>query len=294
MQNLPKGCMRSRDWHSLLARADVQSLSQARRRHEHKHHNDEHVSNNRHSYGVQEYTVVLNNEHAQYWSHVDKGGKFRINGMLAGTYHVRLFQDQREVQATNLVLARGGSAQVSIEAPAEQATMWSIGCHDGRPQGFLNADKFERMHPSDRRMSSWLPRTVSVGDVRQFPMAQIGGLNPTTIRFTLTAKEASSPRTLLIVTTAHVNRGRPFVKVNGTPQRVPPAPSHLQVYGKGVYESRVFTRGAHLLSPATYTFGALQLKAGLNEIVIDVAGRLKPGLSPFLQPTFVYDYVALV
>lgn len=67
-------------------------------------------------------------------------------------------------------------------------TIFQLGDFDGTPEGFMNADKIERAHPSDSTMSPWVPSTFVVGDnINTFPMAIfMRGLNsPVTIQYAL-------------------------------------------------------------------------------------------------------------
>jgi rhamnogalacturonan endolyase len=292
MGALQAGCGRSRDWYTLLRHTDtVSRVSEI-----HRDGPDLTLSRLDENDAHSEYTVVLSNQAAQYWADVDMDGAFAIDAALPGTYRMKLYHDQKEVASTVVTIAAGRTTGASIAAPTEPEVVWSIGCNDGRPHGFKNADRIERMHPSDPRMKKWEPTTFAVGSpVNQFPMAQIRSLNPTTIQFSLSADQATGARTLLISITASFAKGSPQITVNGEKQKVSSHPAAATFYGAPVYASRAFTRGSYLGIPTTYTFTSLPLKAGLNEILIDVAsGASSSGRSPFLQPSFTYDYVALL
>lgn len=84
-----------------------------------------------------------------------------------------------------------------------------------RPNGFRNAANQLRMHPSDKRMSSWSPGTYTVGssEVSDFPMALFKSVNsPLTIKFTASSSQTGAA-TLRIGTTLSFASGRPEVKV---------------------------------------------------------------------------------
>jgi rhamnogalacturonan endolyase len=124
---------------------------------------------------------------------------------------------------------------------------------------------------------------------------KIRHFNPTTIVFELSTEQAAESRKLIIAITADFDSGRPLLTVNGIVLKPSKTPAHATFYGTPVYASRSFTRGAYRKIPTTYAFSSLQLKEGRNEIVIDVAsGTTSDKRSPFLQPSFIYDYVALM
>ena len=97
------------------------------------------------------------------------------------------------------------------------------------PLSFLNADKIEKMHPSDSRMASWGPVTFTIGtdDASAFPMAQFKAVNdPTTISWKASDSDIGE-RTLRIRTTSSFASGRPTVKVNDWQSDAPAAPVSL-------------------------------------------------------------------
>lgn len=142
------------------------------------------------------------------WAYADSNGKFVSPAMRAGTYTQVLYQDELKVaQANNaVVIAAGGSVTSNIASTwsTPGVTLFQIGDWDGQPTGFRNVDKQLRIHPSDSRMASWGPLTYTVGSsaVGDFPMAAFKGVNdPVTIKFALTAAQASGAATLRIGTT---------------------------------------------------------------------------------------------
>ncbi|KAH7384987.1 Rhamnogalacturonase B, N-terminal-domain-containing protein [Cadophora sp. MPI-SDFR-AT-0126] len=240
------------------------------------------------------YQIVLHwyNVHAQYWAYADSSGNFVSPAMRPGTYTQVLYQDELKVaSATNaVVITAGGSITSNIASTwsTPGVTLFQIGDWDGQPTGFRNADKQLRMHPSDSRMSSWGPLTYTVGSsaTSDFPMAVFKGVNdPVTIKFTLTAAQASGAATLRIGTTLAFAGARPSVVINGKAGTVPAAPTAI--------DSRGVTRGAYRGRGDIYNFAIASggLVTGSNTITIAVASG-SSGVS-FLSPNFIFDAVHL-
>lgn len=118
-------------------------------------------------------------------------------------------------------------------------------------------------------MSPWGPLTYTVGSsaLTDFPMAVFKGTNdPVTIRFTLSAAQASGAATLRIGTTLAFTQGRPAVTVNGKALATPPAPTKI--------DSRGVTRGAYRGYGERYDLavGSGGLVAGSNTVSLLFAG----------------------
>ncbi|RPB24684.1 rhamnogalacturonate lyase A [Terfezia boudieri ATCC MYA-4762] len=224
------------------------------------------------------------NDAAQYW--IKSTGPFTSPAMKPGTYTMVLYKGELKVQTVTGVTVSAGATTYCSIASAESvpsSLVFRIGITDGRPTGFKNAANQLFMHPSDSRMSSWAPVTVTWGSMStaDFPMAQIKSINdPTIINVSLSNTTA---RTLRIFTTLSFAGGRPSVKVNSYSPAVPGAPVKI--------DSRGFTRGAFRGHGEVYTFSipSSALVTGVNTIQIScVSGSSNTG---FLNPNFIYDAV---
>lgn len=234
-------------------------------------------------------TIGFKNSAAQYWA---KGSGTTFTGpkMKPGTYTATLFEGELESSTASVTVSAGGTTTLNMKAGVSRpSTIFSIGVADGTPKGFLNADKIERMHPSDSRMSAWNPTTFTVGSssASSFPMAQFKSVNsPTTIKFTASSSQTGA-RTLRIRTTSAFAGGRPNVQVNSFSAAIPAAPADLN--------SRGVTRGTWRGNNAVYDFaipsGTLKTGTLANSIVINVASGSSG--DTFLSPNFVYDSIEL-
>lgn len=222
------------------------------------------------------------NSAAQYWTIASSGGSFKSPAMKPGTYTMVLYQGEFKVAtATGVSVNAGATTSKNIASTlASHTSLWKIGELDGQPTGFLNADKFLRMHPSDSRMSSWTPATYTVGSssVSQFPMALFQTVNsPVTIKFNLAS--APGAATLRIATTLSFAGSRPQAKVNSWSGPSPAAPSKI--------DSRGVTRGAYRGYGEVYDINIPSgtLVAGDNTITISsISGSSG---TTFLNPNIV-------
>ncbi|TCD69019.1 hypothetical protein EIP91_009082 [Steccherinum ochraceum] len=231
-------------------------------------------------------TIGFKNSAAQYWA-TGNGGSFTSPLMKPGTYTATLFEGELEAGTATVNVNAGGSASVSLRSNVSRpSTIWSIGTADGTPAGLLNADKIERMHPSDTRMSQWGPVTFNIGtSANQFPMAQFKDVNnPTTIKWSASSSQIGA-RTLRIRTTEAFAGGRPAITVNSWSSSLPAAPTNI--------DSRGVTRGTWRGVNAVYDFSIPSgvLVSGSNTIQINVISGSSG--SQFLSPNFVYDSVEL-
>jgi rhamnogalacturonan endolyase len=222
------------------------------------------------------------NSAAQYWAYANSNGAFTSPLMKPGTYTMVLYQTEFKVATSSVTVSRGSTTTQNIaSSQAARNTIWRIGDVDGQPTGFRNADKIQRMHPSDSRMSSWGPLTYTVGSssTNDFAMALFKDVNnPQTIKFNL-ASVPSGTVTLRIATTLSFAGGRPAATVNGWSGPVPAAPTKI--------DSRGVTRGAYRGYGEIYdvTIPAGTLKAGDNTITISVASG--SGDTKFLSANIV-------
>ncbi|CAE6364091.1 unnamed protein product [Rhizoctonia solani] len=231
--------------------------------------------------------VGLSNSAAQYWG-TASGGSFSISAVKPGTYTATLYKKELEVATGSVIVSAGKTTTLSLASTESLPTLiWQIGVPDGTPSGFLNADKFETMHPSDSRMSSWSPVTYTIGSssASSFPMAQfIAVNNPTTIKWTATSSQIGT-RTLRIRTTSSYNGGRPTVQVNSWTSSTPAAPTKI--------DSRGVTRGTWrgLNQMYEYSIPSGTLVVGSNTITITIVSGSSG--DEFLSPNVVYDSVEL-
>ncbi|KAI5268204.1 rhamnogalacturonate lyase A [Aureobasidium subglaciale] len=227
--------------------------------------------------------VHWHNTNNQYWTYADSSGEFTSPAMRPGTYTMVLYQTEFKVAETSVTVTAGSAASKNIASGVTaRNTIWTIGSWDGQPTGFRNADKQLRMHPSDKRMSSWGPLTYTVGSssLTDVPMALWKGVNdPLTIKFTLSAAQAGAA-TLRIGTTLSFAGARPQAKINSYSATAPAAPAKI--------DSRGVTRGAYRGNGEVYDvkIPAGTLIAGANTITITVASGssgdsyLAPNISP--------------
>ncbi|KAI1486908.1 polysaccharide lyase family 4 protein [Biscogniauxia mediterranea] len=229
------------------------------------------------------------NSAAQYWAIASSSGAFTSPAMKPGTYTMVLYQGEYKVAtATGVSVSAGQTTSKSIASTeTSRNSLWKIGEYDGQPTGFMNADKFLRMHPSDSRMGAWSPATYTVGSssLDQFPMALFQTVNnPVTIKFNLGSAPGGAA-TLRIATTLSFAGSRPQAKVNSWTGPAPSAPTKI--------DSRGVTRGAYRGYGEVYdvSIPAGTLVAGSNTITItSISGSSG---TTFLNPNFIFDCVEL-
>ncbi|KAF3064379.1 putative rhamnogalacturonase [Daldinia childiae] len=228
------------------------------------------------------------NSAAQYWTIASSNGAFKSPAMKPGTYTMVLYQGEYKVAtATGVSVSAGKTTSKSIASTeTSRKSLWKIGEYDGQPTGFLNADKFLRMHPSDSRMTAWKPVTYTVGSssLNQFPMALFQTVNnPVTIKFNL--KSAPGAATLRIATTLSFSGARPQAKVNSWTAAAPSSPTKI--------DSRGVTRGAYRGRGEVYdvSIPSGTLVAGDNTITITSLSGSSG--TTFLNPNFIFDAVEL-
>lgn len=230
------------------------------------------------------YQKVLHwyNDNAQYWVYASSNGAFTSPAMKPGTYTQVLYQDELKVATDSVTITAGSTVTKNIASTFSfPTTLWTIGDWDGQPFGFRNADKIERMHPSDSRMDSWGPLTYTVGssDLTDVPMALWKGVNdPLTIVFTLTSAQTGAA-TLRIGTTLAFASGRPQAKINSYTATAPSAPTKI--------DSRGVTRGTYRGLGEIYTVNIPSgtLVAGENTITISCISGSSG--DTYLNPNFV-------
>lgn len=237
------------------------------------------------------YVVWLSNDTAQYWTKVGRDGRFKTRLMKPGTYTARLMRGELEV-ATADVKVGTDTATVDFEDPGLADYLWLMGMPDGTPRGFRNAERFDQMHPSDKRNQPWGPLTYTVRgrfpkDLTGFPGVQWMGVNNgNRILFDLKPDETRE-KILEIRTTVSHSGGRPMIEVNDSwKSRLPKAPRF--------YDSRSITFGTWRGFNHTHEIRipAKALRPGRNTIRISIVSGSRSG-APFLSPAVVYDSIGL-
>ena len=104
------------------------------------------------------------NSAAQYWTKASSSGSFTSPPIKPGIYTMVLYQTEYGVAESSVSVLAGQTttANTANGLQAGYTSLFKIGEYDGQPTGFLNADNFLCMHPSDSRMSSWGPVTYGV------------------------------------------------------------------------------------------------------------------------------------
>ncbi|WP_310346995.1 rhamnogalacturonan lyase B N-terminal domain-containing protein [Pelomonas aquatica] len=242
------------------------------------------------------YTVGFSSDKAQYWTtaNLANNGFFKSTGMRPGNYTVTVYKNELVVYTGSVTVTAGNTTTLNtltINAdPSSTAAIWRIGNWDGLPNEFLNGGRLTTMHPSDVRMSSWVPATFVVGSssaASGFPAYQWKDVNNArVIQFNLTSAQVRN-LTLRVGTTTDFNSARPQVSVNNNSwtSAIPTAPP------KG---SRNLTVGTYRGVNRLYSFDipSTALVAGTNTVTLNVvSGTSGTG---FLSPGLSYDAVDLI
>lgn len=239
------------------------------------------------------FVVAFANSEAQYWTKVSAAGRnFTSPFMKPGSYKLTVYKKRLAVATATATVTAGKTAtlNVSVSYVERMNPIWRIGQWDGTPEGFANADKIARMHPSDVRMAAWTSRTFRVGvdATTVFPMALFRGVNdPATITFTLTAAQAASARTLEIGVTLAQGSARPSVTLNS--KWTGPVPASAAVKTRGV--TRGVTLGNYVVYK--YTIPAKALVEGANSLAVTIASGTTDPPEKFLHAAFVFDALEL-
>jgi rhamnogalacturonan endolyase len=240
------------------------------------------------------YTVGFSSDKAQYWAtaNLTNNGFFKSTGMRPGNYTLTVYKNELAVYTGSVTVTAGNTTTLNtltINAdPASTAALWRIGNWDGLPTEFLNGGRLTTMHPSDVRMSSWVPATFVVGSssaASGFPAYQWKDVNNgRVIQFNLTSAQVQG-LTLRIGTTSDFNGARPQVTVNGWTSVIPTAPA------KG---SRNLTVGTYRGVNRLYSFDipSTALVAGTNTLTINVVSGTSG--TAYLSPGISYDAVDLI
>ncbi|KAH7333110.1 Rhamnogalacturonase B, N-terminal-domain-containing protein [Rhexocercosporidium sp. MPI-PUGE-AT-0058] len=234
------------------------------------------------------------NANYQNWVKASSSGAFTSPPLVAGTYTMALYQNEFLAATTTVTVAAGSTTTKSIAATSTilttpHTTIFKLGDYDGTPTSFLNADKQQRMHPSDTRMSPWTPSgafTIGTSPASSLPMALFKAVNsPQSISFSLSSAIPTTPATLRIATTLSFAGGRPQVTVNSFACAAPAAPALI--------DSRGVTRGSYRGRGEVYdcSIPAGTLVSGTNSISIAVVSGSSG--DAFLSPNFIFDAIEL-
>ena len=235
-------------------------------------------------------TVVgFSNATAQYWA-VSTGGTYTCTGMIPGTYTATLYKGELAVAAGSVTVTAGTTATLDlVSTEVVGSAIFRIGEWDGAPNGFLNADKFTWMHPSDVRMDSWAPAPflANYDPVGKFPSIEARAANsPVTVQFYLAPNQITDLTLKIGITTAY-NGGRPQVNVNNAYNTPIINPSNQP-------QTRTFTVGTYRGNNTTFTFTipASALVVGLNTMKITPLSG-SADATTWLSAGWVYDAVEL-
>lgn len=96
------------------------------------------------------------NSDYQFWVYTNSAGAFTSPAMPAGTYTMKLYQDEflAATQSVSVTAGQTKTSNIAATHPAltqSRTTIFRMGDYDGQPTGFRNADSQLRMHPSDSR-----------------------------------------------------------------------------------------------------------------------------------------------
>ncbi|KAI0474734.1 polysaccharide lyase family 4 protein [Xylaria cf. heliscus] len=230
------------------------------------------------------------NSNYQFWTYASSSGAYTSPPMPAGSYTMKLYQDEFLAATQTVTVSAGSTATSNIAATAaaltqSRTTIFKLGDYDGQPTGFLNAANQLRMHPSDSRMSKWTPGTVSSSSASSWPMAIFKSVNDgQKISFSLSSA-VSSTATLRIATTLSFAGGRPQATVNSYACSAPAAPTKI--------DSRGVTRGAYRGYGEIYecSVPAGTLVSGTNTITINVISGSSG--DTYLSPNVIFDAIEL-
>ncbi|KAI1085480.1 polysaccharide lyase family 4 protein [Whalleya microplaca] len=239
-----------------------------------------------------DFPIVLHwyNDDYQGWVYASSSGSFTSPALVAGSYTMKLYQDEFLAATATVSVSAGATATANIAATNtiltdSHTTVFQMGDYDGQPTGFLNAANQLRMHPSDSRMSDWSPGTVASSATSSLPMAIFTDVNNgQVISFSLDSA-ISSEATLRIATTLAYASGRPQATVNDYSCSAPSAPTAI--------DSRGVTRGAYRGYGDVYdcTIPSGTLTSGSNTVTINVISGSSG--DAYLSPNVILDAIEL-
>lgn len=241
------------------------------------------------SWGGSAGTATLAGPNGQYWATV-QNGRFTIGTVRPGTYTATLYAGELAVgSAASVTVSAGHTSTISLSGNAPTSgTIFQLGAWDGTPAGFRNADKIERMHPSDVRMSNWNVGTVNVSaGAGAIPMAMFTSVNsPLKLNFSLVSVPRNGAKLRIGITVGFAG-GRPAISVGGYTSPASDSPPSMDLHSRSV--TRGTWRGVNQLY--TFTIPASALRAGTNTVSISVLSGSTG--TTYLSPAFVFDAIAL-
>ncbi|KAJ3042489.1 hypothetical protein HDV00_007260 [Rhizophlyctis rosea] len=234
-----------------------------------------------------ETVVYWYNTKAQYWTKAS-GGTYKSPLMKPGTYTVKMLRGEFVVYTGSVTVSAGSTTTHNIaSSEPSRNVIWQVGEFDGQPFELKNGLTFLRMHPSDKRMSSWGGSyTVGQSSPKDFPMALFEKTGGTaTIRFNVQSISSSGAATIRVGTTLSFQGGRPAITVNSYKCPTPATPVKI--------DSRGVTRGGYRGYGEVYTCSipAGTIKTGSNTVTLGVAGS--NSMADYLSSNYIVDAVAL-
>ncbi len=237
-------------------------------------------------------TVGLSSANAQYWTTLDRAGRYHLRAVLPGTYTETVYANELAVGSRSVTVTAGATTHAKLDATTTIPTpIWGIGTWDGTPDEFLNEPALDTEHPSDSRLAPWANVNYVVGSSApsDWPAAQWKAVNnDNKVTFTLTAAQAAVPNTLRIGITDAFANGRPQITVNAGRSNhwtsALPAPGTQPT-------TRSITLGTYRGNNTTFRYNipVSALVAGTN--TIDISVNSGSGGSGFLSAAVVYDAI---
>ncbi|BCS19875.1 uncharacterized protein APUU_20307A [Aspergillus puulaauensis] len=241
-----------------------------------------------------DFPVVVHwyNDDYQQWVYAESDGSFESPLLAPGTYTQAFYQDELLAGNTTVTVKAGATATATITATnpiitEDRTKIFQLGDYDGRPVGFLNADKQHHMHVSDERMGAWDTPTFVVGTSSddEFPMAIFQDINnDREIEFDLESAVNTATH-FRIGTTLSFYYGEPTVQVNNYTCEDFPNPNASG--GRGI--TKGMTHGDMTVYTCEIPSGTLV--AGTNSVTLGVTAS-KDG-SSWLSPNYILDFVEL-
>lgn len=171
-----------------------------------------------------DFPVVVHwyNDDYQQWVYAESDGSFESPLLVPGNYTQAFYQDELLAGTTSVIVEAAATVTSTVTATnpiitENRTKIFQLGDYDGRPTGFLNADKQQHMHVSDARMGAWdtPPFVVGTNSVDEFPMAIFMDVNnDREIEFDL-ENELTAAAKIRVGTTLTFYYGEPTINVNG-------------------------------------------------------------------------------
>ena len=239
------------------------------------------------------YRVGFSNTSAQYWTELNLTDKtFSCADILPGTYTVKLYKNELVILTSTVTVTAGATTQLaltdSVSDPSNDVALWRIADWDGSPSGLLNADKVTYMHPSDSRISTWVPGVYVVGESSAetgFPAYQwVGVNNGQQIKFTLTEDEIAD-YTLRIGITVAFAGARPSVILNEWKgwQGITTQPG-----------TRSLTVGTYRGNNVTFTFTIPSSALVVGENLLTINAMSGSSGNKYLSPGYSFDAIDFI